>query len=120
MFYRCSAQWDVRRLALLAVALLQVVASGAMAPLSVLADQDETGLPVHLEPPGDADCPAAHNHLVCQAVRSLATPVAAPLVGTATEPGPSVVVSWTDTGGVAYAGLEFLVGSVIPRGPPQV
>ena len=118
LFYRRSAQWDVRRLALLAVALAQIVASGATAPLSALADQDDIAFPVHLESPQDANCPAKHNHLFCQVVRSIAQPLVAPFVETAVLPASFVVVSWVGSADGGHAGLDFLVGSVIPRGPP--
>ena len=101
-----------------AAGLLHLLAWAVAAPLVAASEHDLLAAPVHLEQPNDPDCPAAHNHLFCQAVRSLASPMPALLVGPLEPPAPAG--PFLEAGGqaVAPAGLASLVGSVVPRGPP--
>lgn len=110
---------NARRIAV-AAALVATTSAGAV--LEVLADHDGLGLgvPVHVESPENEECPAGHDHMFCQAARSLSVSAAAP------HPEPQPAASATRVVCVPTAperGLDrpqFLTASVVPRGPPLV
>ena len=103
-----------------AAGLLHVLAWAVAAPLVTASEQDLLAAPVHVEHPNDPDCPAAHDDLLCQAVRSLAEPMPAPLVGPPEQPAPARQSVEARAQAGAPAGLASLVGSVVPRGPPAL
>lgn len=100
--------------------LLHVLAWAVAAPVVTASEQHLLVVPVHVEQPNNPDCPAAHNHLLCQAVRSLAEPMPAPLVGPPVPPAPAGPFLEARAPAGAPAGLASLVGSVVPRGPPAL
>lgn len=70
MFLKRSDEWDVRRLGVLLLAMLQIGAAGVQSADAIL-DADGAALPTHLESQQSEDCGVQHDHLFCQVVRSL-------------------------------------------------
>lgn len=117
---RRSAMSNARRLALLAVVAGMVATTGATVVLDVLlADQDGSGVPVHMESP-DKDCPWAHNHGFCQTARSLSAVLPAPNGTLEASPAPTRLVSLPSASERGPSRLAFLTDCVVPRGPPLV
>jgi hypothetical protein len=98
--------------------LLQLVASVALPAADAALDADNAALPVHVESPHSENCPATHDHLFCQVVRSLAAVSAgggaAPVLGLA----PPVLDGLSPLDRLDAPLRPTLRGPTAPRPPP--
>ena len=70
---RQTDRWDVRRLAVLVLALLQFGGPAAVQVADALLEAREVGSVVHMESSHSEGCDHGHNHLICQTARSLSS-----------------------------------------------
>ena len=70
---RETDRWDVRRFAVLLLALLQFGGPAAVQVADALLEAREIGSPLHIESPHSEGCDHGHSHLICQTVRSLSS-----------------------------------------------
>ena len=100
------------------IALVQIGAFAVLSPADALLDADRVGLPVHVESPENRACPAQHSHLFCQLVRSLVSAPPAVPVAVAGVPAPAAFTTEGPVGDIPPKSATFLIGAIIPRGPP--
>ena len=107
-----------RRFGTLILALLQLGASTAVVSADAMLDGEMVGHAIHMESEGSEECATHHDHLFCQVVRTLTTPV-----GTApASVDPTARLRITATLAAAHeseiARPTLLSGTVGSRAPP--
>lgn len=118
MIPKPSPTWDVRRLGVLALAVLHLGAAAVLPGVDARLDGGLLNAPIHVESPGTDDCPTHHDHLFCQVVRSFSAVEGTGRIGRLLEAMPSV--AWLPPNGAPVtAGPPPLAGPVGPRAPPQ-
>ncbi len=89
-----------------------------LSPADALLDAERYGSPAHIELPDHRGCPAQHNHLVCQVVRSLVSVTPTGPIPFADIAATSVFTTDRPSGEVPAKSATFLIGAINPRGPP--
>ena len=115
-----SAHWNASRLTLLALLAGHAAMTVAGGFLEARAEQEHSGVPVHVESPEDESCPATHNHALCQVAQALAGSLATPCADTHSRPAPATVVRLASVPEHGLPRPAFLTDCVVPRGPPLV
>ncbi len=113
------ANWrGVRGAVALGMVSLQLVAGAALPSADALLEAERIGLPTHVESPHTEDCPAAHDHLFCQVVRSLGSASASRRVATLAHTAPSLSAESVLAERDGPARRPSLRGPTTPRPPP--
>ena len=107
-----------RRVEATFIALVQIGAFGVLSLADALLDAHRIGLPVHVESPENRACAAQHSHLVCQLVRSMVSAPPADPDAVAEVPAPAAFTTERPGGDIPPNSATFLIGAIIPRGPP--
>jgi hypothetical protein len=97
---------------------LQLVAGAVLPSADALLEAERVGLPTHVESPHNEDCPAAHDHLFCQVVRSLASASASPAVGSLPDATPPILAAEAIAERDDSTRRPSLRGPTTPRPPP--
>lgn len=100
------------------VALMQIGVFAVLSPADVIADAARFGLPAHVESPENRACAAHHGHFFCQVARSLPFGIPTGRIAAANLPAPSVFTIHRPGGHVPARSATFLIGAIVPRGPP--
>jgi hypothetical protein len=108
---------DTHGLGALALAVLQLIAFAALPTADALLDIEEFELPLHVESEGSLACAPPHDHLFCQAVRSLAAGGTTPVIGGA-EPPPAPILGLEAQSTGDVAARRILTRSIGSRAPP--
>ena len=66
-------RWDVRRAAVLLLAVAQLLVPIGLQVLDAVLEGHEFDTPLHVEGEGREACGGGHTHLVCQTARSMST-----------------------------------------------
>jgi hypothetical protein len=108
------------RVAVLAMALLQIGASVVFPTADAVLEAKTVGAPAHVESPGNEDCATHHDHLFCQVVRSLSSArVATPQREATLSALPILRLEpRSEASAIAYGAV--LPGTAHPRAPPLV
>jgi hypothetical protein len=108
---------DARRAGALGLALLQLVAFAVLPTADALLDVEQVTMPLHVESDGSTQCAPPHDHLFCQAVRSLASATTTTVVAGAEAEAVSTFRLHPQSAG-EVAAKRFLTRSVGSRAPP--
>ncbi|HUP52073.1 MAG TPA: hypothetical protein VM198_06320 [Longimicrobiales bacterium] len=108
---------DARRVGALRMTLLQLVAFAALPTADAVLDGAQLDLPLHVESEGNPDCSVHHDHLFCQAVRSLSSATRTTEIG-GIAGSAAIVQLEGQAADVDTAARRLLSGSVGPRAPP--
>jgi hypothetical protein len=100
------------------MALLQLGAAAALPSADAMLDAERVGIPLHIESPHSENCPASHDHLFCQVVRSLAAVSAAKRVGTLYDIAPPLAGDGASIDRIDAELRPTLRGPTAPRPPP--
>lgn len=107
-----------RRMAAVSMVLLQLVAASALPSADALLEAGQVGLPLHVESEHNEDCPASHDHLICQVVRSLEAASASEDVVARVHVDPSIPTGGQVAVSVVPPQRPSLRGPTTPRPPP--
>ncbi len=107
-----------RRVAALSMVLLQLVAGSALSSADALLEAGQVGLPLHVESEHNEDCPAAHDHLICQVVRSLEAASASEDVVARVHIDRSIATEGPVAVSAVLPRRPSLRGPTTPRPPP--
>ena len=118
MFIRDSTRRRRQRVGAVSVALMQIGVFAVVSPVDALLHAERFGLSAHVESPDDRACATQHNHLFCQVVRSLLSGIPASGIAVSHIPAPSIFTTDRPDGHVRAKSATFLIGAIIPRGPP--
>ena len=113
-----SARRQQRRVGAACIALVQVGVSAVLFPADALLDAERIGSPVHIESPDERACAAQHSHLFCQIVRSMFSGMPTGRMAVGDVPAPSIFTIERPSGDAPAKSAIFLIGAIIPRGPP--
>jgi hypothetical protein len=114
---RLTTLRDARRVGAAFMAALQLVSFAALPAADALLDASQLDLPLHVESEGNPECAAHHDHLFCQAVRSLSSSTTTAEIGGVEGSSPvlRLAAQWV---GADTAARRLLTRSVGPRAPP--
>lgn len=113
---RLTTLRDARRAGALGMTLLQLASFTALPTADAVLDGAQLDLPLHVESEGNPDC-AVHDHLFCQAVRSLSSATRTSPIGGVPATAAILRLGGQDAD-VDTAARRLLSGSVGPRAPP--
>ena len=116
---RLTTRRDARRVGALSMALLQLASFAALPTADAILDAPQLGLPLHVESEGNPECAPHHDHLFCQAVRSLSAAATTAQIAAVEGSAPPIRRLEAQTVGVATAARRLLTRSVGSRAPPR-
>lgn len=102
----------------LGMVLAQFGAAAALPAADAVLDAARVGLPTHIESPHNESCPASHDHIFCQVVRSLAAVSAGRSIATVLALGPPHFEENTSDGRLDAETRALLRAPTAPRPPP--